>query len=154
MKSPKGEPLPHRIQRYSMPVTESGCFLWLGYSVSGYGVLRVDGRMVGAHRIAYELANGPIPDGMVIDHLCRVRCCVNPAHMEVVTRGENVLRGIGTAATNARKTHCKRGHPLSLRADGNRMCKTCDKETSHRYYVSHREEVLERARNKYRAGLS
>ena len=93
-----------------IPVTESGCWLWEGHidekGYGRYGNLR-------AHRIAYILYRGGIPNDMTVDHLCRVRCCVNPLHMEIVDNKENVLRGIGITATNAKKTHCKWGHPLS-----------------------------------------
>ena len=66
-----------------------------------------------AHRIGYEQLVGPIPKGLELDHLCRVRHCVNPDHLEPVTHKENTLRGSCPAAVNARKTHCKRGHPLT-----------------------------------------
>jgi hypothetical protein len=65
-----------------------------------------------AHRHSYRLFVGEIPDGLFIDHLCRVRNCVNPAHLEPVTRKENILRGVGWAAENARKTACPLGHSL------------------------------------------
>lgn len=103
------------------------CWPW-GGSVdgSGYGRSKVAGHTVGIHRTAYVRAHGPIPPGRVVDHTCHSRdttcrggrtCphrrCVNPAHMELVTGAENTLRGRNRAAENARKTHCKRGHPLS-----------------------------------------
>lgn len=66
--------------------------------------------MLSAHRVAYELTRGPIPAGMEIDHLCRVRSCVNPDHLEAVTRGENLRRGRGKTGA---QTHCKRGHELT-----------------------------------------
>src|SRR3990167_8297165 len=83
------------------------CWIWTaGRTSRGYGSLQ--GRL--AHRAAYEFLVGPIPAGMTVDHLCRVRHCINPAHMEIVERGENVLRGHGITAMNKRKTRCLHGH--------------------------------------------
>ena len=85
--------------------------------------------MVMAHRAAYEVRIGPIPDGMVIDHLCRNRACINPAHMEPVTNRENVLRGTGPSAQHARKTHCNYGHAYddqnTMHRRGRRHCRKC-----------------------------
>jgi hypothetical protein len=80
--------------------------------------------------VAYELAIGPIPEGLTIDHLCRNRGCVNPAHLEAVTNRTNLLRGDGIAALNARKTHCKRGHEFTpentyVWREGTRACRAC-----------------------------
>ena len=98
------------------------CWLWTAHiDRDGYGRFE----RIGAHRWAYEFAIGPIPDGMQIDHLCRVRRCVNPAHLETVTLAENVLRGQGVTAQQARQTHCKRGHPLPAAVDGRRVCTRC-----------------------------
>jgi hypothetical protein len=109
--------------------------------VNGYGYLHI-GRENGvhrralAHRFAYEMIVGPIPDGLHIDHLCRNRACVNPAHMEPVTQRENTLRGIAVSATNARKTHCSAGHEFTsentrTRSDnGGRRCRTCARNQS------------------------
>lgn len=68
------------------------CWPWLASTVHGYGQINRDGRPRMAHRVAYELLVGPIPEGLDLDHLCRTHCCVNPAHLEPVTRGENVRR--------------------------------------------------------------
>lgn len=76
------------------------------------------------HRVSYQEFNGPILPGLVIDHLCRNKKCVNPKHLEAITSGENVLRGVGPTAMNARKTHCMRGHKL-LGKVGSRSCQTC-----------------------------
>lgn len=93
----------------------TGCWLWQGARTEeGYGRYRHAGEpQRRAHRFAYEVLVGPIPAGLVLDHLCRVRNCVNPAHLEPVTDRENVLRGIGPAARLAAATECKRGHALS-----------------------------------------
>lgn len=113
-----------------------GCWNWKGaLNTSGYGRLSLGGRgslMARAHRVAYELVVGPIPDGQDLDHLCRNRACVKPAHLEPVSRQVNLLRGETITATNAVKTHCPAGHELTgdnlVRYDlerGTRKCRTC-----------------------------
>lgn len=90
------------------------CWLWTGYMVLGYGRFELAGESVLAHRLGYYLSGGllpALPD--VLDHLCRVRPCVHPGHIEVVTLGENVLRGMGRTAVNSHLTHCLNGHPFS-----------------------------------------
>ena len=112
----------------------NGCWIWQsGTNADGYGLFRVDGRMVRAHRFAYELLVGPIPEGLELDHLCRVRNCVNPAHMEPVTHAENMRRG-----AHALKTHCPREHPyaggnLYIAPDGKRRCWTCKRAADRAY---------------------
>jgi len=90
------------------------CWLWNGSDRGkGYCAVRFNGLQVFAHRLAWELTNGPIQAGLTIDHLCRNRRCVNPRHMEVVSVRENVLRGVGPTAVNARKAFCLKGHEFS-----------------------------------------
>jgi hypothetical protein len=114
----------------------SGCWIWTGplNRPGGYGRVAVGGGRMGlAHRVAYELLVGPIPEGKQLDHLCRNRACWNPEHLEVVTGKENTLRGIGRTAANAAKTHCNRGHELAgdnlYVYDGQRKCRACKRET-------------------------
>lgn len=114
---------------------ENGCWPWLGaINVHGYGNFHAyDGKSLRAHRVVYELMVGPIPDGLVIDHLCRVRHCVNPSHMEPVPPEVNVLRGVGPTAINRLKSECVRGHEFTPEntADtgrGGRRCKTCSRD--------------------------
>jgi hypothetical protein len=114
---------------YRGPVSE--CWLWqAGQSTGGYGQFW-DGGDVAAHRASYEHHVGPIPVGLTLDHLCRVRSCVNPAHLEPVSNRVNVLRGNGACARHARKTHCLRGHAFTkentrLNSSGSRVCRVCD----------------------------
>lgn len=106
--------------------TES-CWIWTGsHQVGGYGNFQpIKGRGIGAHRYAYQITVGPIPNGLQLDHLCRNRLCVNPAHLEPVTARENTLRGNTMPALNAAKTHCPNGHEYSHVWGGRRYCSTC-----------------------------
>lgn len=124
-----------------------GCIIWTGFlDRDGYGQFTAAGRRnVRAHRWAYEHHVGPIPDGLVIDHLCRVRHCVNPEHLEVVTVRENTLRGLAPTALNARKAVCKYGHPLVGRnvvlIPGGRSCRTCRVESTRRWRAIQKKEA-------------
>jgi hypothetical protein len=149
-KPPKRNgPLPTPLAEYmaarSMPEPNSGCWLWTGTMFpNGYGMVRnVNARRGAAlaHRVSYELHCQPIPDGLVIDHLCRNRCCVNPAHLEPVTFTENCVRGVGLKKGHAfqrAKTHCPKGHPYDeantyWRKGGARGCRECGRQRSLRY---------------------
>jgi hypothetical protein len=121
------ERLPERFWAKVAPCPMSGCWLWTaathprGYGTFGWGS---GSKTVRVHRLAYEALVSPIPEGLHIDHLCRVRCCVNPAHLEPVTNDENHKRGL-----HANKTHCKYGHEYNeantIRYRGSRACREC-----------------------------
>lgn len=88
----------------------NSCWLWKG-SITDRGYGQYSSKLV--HRLIWQLKNGPVPKGLELDHLCRVRSCVNPVHLEAVTHAENNRRGNSPSAMAMRKTHCFRGHRLS-----------------------------------------
>ena len=111
------------------------CWLWKNNCRDGYGTFSHNDKTRKAHRVSWMAANGPIPKGLQIDHLCRVTNCVNPAHLEAVTPRENTMRSGAVSAICARKTHCVHGHPFSgenlkIRRNGSRSCKTCERMRS------------------------
>lgn len=125
-----GETLAERLERWSIPEPMSGCQLWMGYGNgnTAYGRVYYLGVAYLAHRASYELSIGPIPPGLVIDHLCRNPACINPRHLEPVTSQTNTKRGLA-----GNMTHCKRGHELAgenlIRTKtGNRRCWTCTRQ--------------------------
>ena len=136
--------------RFWTKVDKSGpgdCWLWTGNicSDTGYGRFHYRGRNVKAHRISYVATYGEHDPELVIDHLCRVRHCVNPDHMEVVTVGENTNRGCGPLANKARAQECPQGHPYTPEntyssPTHRRMCRTCKRRNS----KSHKARVRQR----------
>lgn len=123
-KTLRGEPL---VVRFMGKVDQMDtCWLWRGHTLRGYGVYYFGDRPVRAHRVSYELFVGPIPAGLQLDHLCRVKHCVRPSHLEAVTALVNTMRGNGPAAINSRKTCCPRGHPYGrVNSQGRRWCRIC-----------------------------
>jgi hypothetical protein len=110
-----------RFQRFTK--TGDGCWLWRGTLVGGYGQFWDQGRKGYAARWAYEHWRGPVPAGLTIDHLCRIRACVNPWHLEPVTLAENISRAV---AFREPRTRCRRGHKYYVTPlTGLRYCRTC-----------------------------
>jgi hypothetical protein len=111
--------------------TGPGCWEWQASRDrrNGYGWFWFEGKMQKAHRVSYRLNVGPIPEGLQLDHLCRNRGCVNPAHLEPVTSRENTLRGDTFAAAQAARTHCPQGHEYTeentARWNRKRYCRAC-----------------------------
>lgn len=122
-------------ERFWMKVSvrsDDACWIWCAASVDGYGSFKNGTRSVAAHRFAWEDKNGLIPNGLVIDHLCRNTLCVNPLHMEPVSIGENVRRGLKTYAL---RSTCKHGHDITdpanvkVRPSGRRECRVCARKS-------------------------
>lgn len=124
----------HRFYSKAQP-SDGGCWLWTGtITTDGYAMFGVKRRNRLAHRLAYEQMIGPVPEGLVLDHLCRVRNCVNPAHLDPVVQQVNVARGVGLAALTRRVGVCQRGHEMSgdnvvvIPSDpGRRRCRKCQR---------------------------
>lgn len=121
---------------YSRAVEDSaGCWVWQGWKDNGYGRIRSKGQVYKVHRVSYEYLVHEIPDGLVIDHLCSNRSCINPYHMEPVTQAINAARVDQTPKMNG--THCGNQHPLDIdnvyMYQGLRKCKTCRRDTQRRF---------------------
>jgi hypothetical protein len=127
-----GDPtLPERFWS-KVQLRPTGCWEWTASLSTGYGQCFIGGRVDKAHRVTYMALVGPIPEGLVLDHLCRNRACCNPEHLEPVSNKENILRGVSPSANQARRTHCRKGHPLEGEnlspgqvLIGKRGCRTC-----------------------------
>ena len=125
-----------------------GCWNWkAAKTTAGYGELRVGNKTTYAHRLSYELAKGKIPKGLELDHLCRNPACVNPDHLEAVTRRQNQLRGFSATGINSRKTRCPRGHLLAgdnlvprVWAEGHRECLICSREKAYERFLRNRKK--------------
>jgi len=143
-------------------VEDGECWLWTGTKTpGGYAQAAMSAKTRGdytpgakvvhvvVHRWTYELHVGPIPAGLDLDHLCRVRNCVNPWHLEPVTRSVNLKRAVGIGSQWSKRTHCSAGHEytpenMTRATDGSRVCRTCRREISARYAARQRERYVER----------
>lgn len=133
LDAPFGGKKPSVWERFwrCVDIEPGGCWIWkAGKSRRGYGKFWHNDYTWLVYKWAFENLVGPVPKGLTLDHLCRNRLCVNPAHLEPVSAVENVMRGTGITAVNAKKTHCSKGHPFSgynvaFNKDGSRRCREC-----------------------------
>lgn len=156
---PKARPPLERVMA-RVAKTETGCWQHEAPREDGYARVLVGSRSDGsrrvrvAHRVVYESLVGPVPEGMDLDHLCRNRACVNPDHLEPVSRGINLHRGETIPAAKAAQTHCINGHEFDerntgIRPNGTRWCKACKVETVRRWKERNPEKVAQqRARER------
>lgn len=117
------------------------CWIWAGRILATYGVMWFHYERLWAHRVSYLVYKGPIPEGMLIDHMCRNRLCVNPDHLRVVTPRQNSIENsVSLPALNVVKTHCKHGHEFTelntYRHNGKRQCRRCGLDAVRRYLAS------------------
>ena len=140
----KAKSLEQRMEEHINYEPNSGCWIWGGATThDGYAVYKINNKTYYAHRSVYEKEKGPIPDGLTLDHICRVRCCVNPNHLEPMTLRDNIAKG--NYGWRKDQTHCKHGHELSgynvminkssgRNRTGGRQCRECGKIAARNYY--------------------
>ncbi len=147
----KLSPIPAADRFWAKVNVDGVCWEWEGsVDGSGYGHFNVKGKTTRVHRWAYEHLVGPIPDDLVIDHLCRNIVCVMPDHLEPVTHLVNLLRGCRIAKQRA-KSHCPAGHPYSgenlyRQPNGARICRECNRVANRAWYQRNKEAQVERKR--------
>lgn len=154
-------PAVERIKAH-LSMNADGCWLHgLAKDRDGYGAISERGKSKRAHIVMYESVHGKVPLGLQLDHLCRVRCCVNPDHLEPVTGSVNIRRGIGprlggirlqaiNAERNAKRTHCPHGHAYTadncMYHHGLRECRTCNRNRSRAWRMAKRTDRHEARR--------
>lgn len=131
----RGRPLIDRFHDKYFVHPTTGCWLWTGFtSHAGYGLIKgppPDLRILKAHRVSYEAFNGPITEGLVVDHVCNTKRCVNPEHLQLLTPRENIMRSNHPTIVALWLNQCVRGHDLSdpanviMNTDGVRRCRVC-----------------------------
>lgn len=124
----------------------NGCWEWAGAvdRKTGYGKLSYEGRVTTAHRASYTALVGPIPQGLVVDHLCRNKVCVRPSHLEAVTNAENIRRGHHIGQRERWADGCAQGHPWTpentkVRPGGKRLCRICARDGKRRRRLAGKE---------------
>lgn len=137
----------YTLRRFMSKVRKrrNGCWEWQGYinPKTGYGRFSLNDICIHAHRASYIFHVGDIADDLVVDHICRNKRCVNPVHLRAVTVRENTMYGNAPSSSNARKTHCIRGHELSGRnlyvlKRGERVCRKCNLMRTRKYQKKNR----------------
>lgn len=160
----RATPVLERIERHYIPEPNSGCWLWTSSVTSkGYARIHFAGKGREAHRVVYQAIKGAIPKGLELDHLCRVRCCVNPDHLEPVAHSVNCARSDTSkqGEWNRVKTHCPQGHAYDAAntftsKKGQRMCRICMRARKNKWQAKNRMAQIQycrewRARNKNRS---
>lgn len=161
-KGPKPRPVDERFWSHVDRRGPDECWLWTGYvQPNGYGKFKPtdNSSSIWVHRMAYMLEVGPIPEGLTLDHLCKMPRCCNPAHLEPVTLRENLLRSDSASGRNARKTHCPKGHPLEgdnvivrkTKTGIGRECRACENARQRERYEADREARKATMRAYYQA---
>jgi len=146
----------NRLFNLSYPEPNTGCYIWGGATyLNGYGILTINKKCLSAHRVSYYVHKGNIGYGLVVDHLCNNKLCINPEHLQATTQKKNVLRGNSGSAKNSIKTHCYKGHEFTkentrINNRGSRDCIICHKDKKKRYYKKHIAAILENKAEYYK----